>query len=132
MDLLLDTHALLWFLSGSEQLSPRARDAIENSGNTLYVSDGSLWEMAIKFSSGKLKLSPDYATFVARFVTGNPRLRMLRLSVAHCARIAVLGYPHPNHRDPFDRALIAQCLEDGLTCISCDEKFDAYGVTRLW
>jgi PIN domain nuclease of toxin-antitoxin system len=88
--------------------------------------------MAIKSSTGKLALTPDYAQFVEVHVTRNARLNKLRLSALHCARIAVLGFPRKDHKDPFDRALIAQCLVDALTCVSCDEKFDSYGVTRLW
>lgn len=130
MELLLDTHALLWFIEGDENLSSAAREAIESAQSRVFVSVVSMWEMAIKVSIGKLHLEPDFSTWLARHVT-TPSFLVLPLRREHAAHVASLPYPR-EHRDPFDRALIAQASVERLTLVSRDQHFAAYPLRVLW
>ncbi|MGH9843637.1 MAG: type II toxin-antitoxin system VapC family toxin [Blastocatellia bacterium] len=128
MKYLLDTHAFLWAVSAPASLSATARQEIEDLQHELLVSTASLWEIAIKFSLGKLQLSSPYEVFIpyqlALLGTG-----ILAASTDHYATVARL--PH-HHRDPFDRLIIAQSLVEQVPIISVDDKFDAYGIQRIW
>lgn len=106
MKLLLDTHTVIWFLEGSSQLSGRARTLIEDEDNEVLFSVGSLWEMAIKISLGKLHLSQPFDVFMRDQMTLNS-IELLHISIEHTATVAALPF---HHRDPFDRLLIAQAL----------------------
>lgn len=128
MKLLLDTHAFLWAISESGRLSRKARDGFLDRRNSLFLSVASVWEMAIKASLGKLTLSEPLETIVDREMTANA-IAWQPIELSHCARVAVLPF---HHRDPFDRLLVAQGLVGGLTIVSADAAFDAYGVRRLW
>jgi PIN domain nuclease of toxin-antitoxin system len=126
--LVLDTHAFLWFVTGSDHLSARARTAIENPGATVYVSAASAWEITIKRQLGKL---PASATFLPS-LSGYLRRRgfaELPISVDHAE--AAGGLPR-HHRDPFDRMLVAQAKAEGLPLVSNERVFDSYGVRRVW
>ncbi len=126
--LLLDTHAVLWWLDDTRFLSNGARAAIEDRANTVIVSPVSAFEIATKHSLGKLPqadgIIDDFADPIAAegFVVAT-----LELPIA--LRAGRLPFVH---RDPFDRLLIAQALEDGLVLVSNETLFDAYGVNRLW
>jgi PIN domain nuclease of toxin-antitoxin system len=126
--LLLDTHAVLWWLDDTRFLSNGARAAIEDRANTVIVSPVSAFEIATKHNLGKLPqavgIIDDFADQIAAegFVVAT-----LELPVA--LRAGRLPFVH---RDPFDRLLIAQALEDGLVLVSNEALFDAYGVNRLW
>ncbi len=128
MKLLLDTHTFLWFLAADPQLSATARALIEDGDTEVYLSVGSLWEMAIKVSLGKLSLAQPFDTFIPDQLARNS-IELLGIAVGHTAR--VVGLPF-HHRDPFDRLLIAQALVEGIPIVGVDAAFDAYGVTRLW
>ena len=128
MKLLLDTHTFLWFLDGSPQLSPPARSLVEDGTNEVYLSSGSLWEMAIKVSLGKLTPAQPFETPIPAQLALNS-IQVLAISVAHTAQVAALPF---HHRDPFDRLLIAQALVEGMPIVGVDTAFDAYSVTRLW
>lgn len=128
MNLLLDTHAFLWFMAGDAALSKTARSAIENESNNLFVSAASLWEIAIKVSIGKFELSEPFETLIPHQLAEND-MELLNISVEHTALIASMPF---HHRDPFDRLLAAQAKVEQLTLVSIDDIFDAYGVTRLW
>lgn len=128
MRLLLDTHALLWFLADDAQLSRRARDLIEDAANEVFVSVASLWEMSIKISLGKLQLSQSFDTFIPEQLALN-NIELLGITIAHTADILLLPF---HHRDPFDRLLIAQSRVEQMALVSVDSAFDAYGVNRLW
>ena len=128
MRLLLDTHALLWWLSGDEHLPERARTAISDSANEVYVSAVSAWEIATKVRIGKLagaeRLAADFGSHLrSQAFVGLP------ISVEHAQRAGRLPGPH---RDPFDRMLIAQAHADDLVLVSNEAVFDQYGITRLW
>ena len=122
MRLLLDTHALLWWLA-DEGLSQQARDAIADPANTVAVSAASAWEISIKTALGKLRAPEDLEQQVeASGFTAMP------ISIAH--GIAA-GQLVRHHEDPFDRMLIAQAFAEGLTIVTRDKRFDAYGVMLL-
>ena len=126
MALLLGTHALLWWLAGSEELPAAAREAIQ--ANDCYVSAASGWEVATKARIGKLPgaglLAHDFAE----------RVRLegfleLPITLSHAERGGALPGPL---RDPFDRMLIAQAQAENMVLVSNERVFDGYGVRRLW
>jgi len=128
MKLLLDTHAFLWFLEDDARLSASARTLIADGDNDIYLSIGSLWEMAIKISLGKLSISQPFESFIPEQLAIN-RIDLLHIAVEHAARLTALPF---HHRDPFDRLLIAQALTADMPIVGADVAFDAYGVRRLW
>ena len=128
MTLLLDTHALLWFLKDDPQLSAAAKSAIENPANRKLVSIASCWEIAIKAGLGKLKLDESAADLLSRELPRNC-FDLLSIELSHAT--AVEGLPS-HHRDPFDRLLIVQALTEGTPIVSADSQLDPYGIVRLW
>lgn len=120
MRLLLDTHVLLWWLAGAAELTAEHRKLIADSRNTCYVSAVTVWEIGIKVGLGKLEVPAEYLE-VAR----SQGFVELPISWNHAR--AVQGLPD-HHRDPFDRLLVAQCAEEGLTLLSVDENVRKYGV----
>jgi len=131
MRLLLDTHVFLWFVADDPQLSKRARDLIEDPVNERLLSAASHWEMAVKVSLGKLTLTEPFSVFIPRELQTN-QVNILPVDLRHSMQLATLPFPPGNHRDPFDRLIIAQGIVEGLPIVSADSKFDAYTVTRLW
>ncbi len=127
MNLLLDTQALLWWKEGSRKLGRRARRAIERDAATVRVSAVSAWEIAIKSRSGRLKLAEPLHVWMPDELERNGFL-MLNVTVGHAVAVASLP---DHHDDPFDRLLIAQAREEGLTILTSDPAFDAYGVGVL-
>jgi PIN domain nuclease of toxin-antitoxin system len=128
MSLILDTHAFLWWLDGDPRLSPRARSAIADPKQEVYVSAASAWEIATKFRLGKLP----GAAAVAHDIPGCVRdqaFSELPISLLDATRAGALA---GEHRDPFDRMLIAQALDRDWTLVSIEALFDSFGVRRLW
>ena len=128
MRLLLDTHALPWWLDGDRRLSRRARTAIGEAENTVFVSAASAWEITTKNRLGKLPGAADVAADVAGAVSGQG-FTALDITIVHAQRAGRLP---GEHRDPFDRMLIAQSQVEDLQIVTDDTVFDAYGVERLW
>jgi PIN domain nuclease of toxin-antitoxin system len=128
MKLLLDTHTLLWFIAGSPSLSADARTSIEDRANEKLVSIASIWETAIKVSIGKMTLSAPFGDLFPHQLQING-FDLLPIKIGHAATVTALPF---HHRDPFDRLLAAQTIEEKLTLVSADDIFDGYGVTRLW
>lgn len=128
MRLLLDSHTLLWFCEGSASLSVAARAAIEDAQNEKLVSHATAWEVAIKSSLGKLKLSVPYEDFFPGVLLLNG-FRELPPDFRHYRELLTLPF---HHRDPFDRLLAAQAKAEGLTVVTSDRQFGAYGVAVLW
>ena len=128
MKVLLDTHALIWWLAGDDALSRPARDAIADEANIIFVSAASAMEVATKFRIGKLGgaalLAREFEAIVAAqgFVD-------LPISATH-ARLA--GELNIAHKDPFDRLLIAQAHVEGMVLVSNEALFDTFAVQRLW
>lgn len=125
---LLDTHAFLWAVADSPRLSQRAREAIEDSGNELFLSIASLWETAIKLSLGKLKLEIPFLELAVQKPAAHG-VAVPPVTPEHLDAVSKLPL---HHRDPFDRLLVAQCLAEGVPILSSDGTLDAYGVERLW
>lgn len=128
MRLLLDTHAVLWFLSNDPQLSQPARRNIENTDFEKFVNAVSLWEIAVKLSLGKLKLPQPFGEVFPRQLELNG-FELLQISCAHLDQLVGLPF---HHRDPFDRLLLAQALTDDLTIVSRDPEFSKYPARILW
>jgi PIN domain nuclease of toxin-antitoxin system len=128
MKLLLDTHALLWWLFDDPQLSPEARTAIADFDNTIFVSSASAWEIATKHRLGRL---PEAAAVAKRLPTLLQRATFtpLPISVEHAlAAGSLLGA----HKDPFDRMLIAQARLEKLSVATIDKVFKDYGIAVVW
>ena len=128
MRLLLDTHALLWFVTSDPKLSLTAQQVIANPNNQKLVSLVSLWEIAIKHSLGRLDLQMPLPDFVRQHLAPK-RIAVLQITVPHILKVATL--PH-HHRDPFDRLLIAQTLTENVSLVSADSAFAQYGVQLIW
>jgi PIN domain nuclease of toxin-antitoxin system len=126
--LLLDTQAFLWLVGGSPKLSRKAVRAFEDEGNELSFSLASAWEMAIKISLGKLEIDSPLQSFLPTQLAANG-IAQLDITFRHVCRVGQLPF---HHRDPFDRLLAAQCLEDDFTILSSDPVFERYGVKRIW
>jgi PIN domain nuclease of toxin-antitoxin system len=125
---LLDTHALLWWLSDDPALTTAARKIIAETNNVLFVSAASAWEIATKVRLGKLPTAGDLA---ADFTGCMERegFQILAISGEHAVRAGLLPGAH---KDPFDRMLIAQAQAENMAIVSNEARFDAYGVRRLW
>ena len=123
--LLLDTHVLLWALYDSSRLSTKAREAIASS--PCAISIASLWELAIKHSLGKLDLKQSVVEIAD--TCAKHQIRLLGITPEHCERTETLPFIH---RDPFDRLLIAQALEEKLVFVSKDQYAAQYGVQTVW
>jgi len=120
LNLLIDTHALLWWLGDHPQLRAPARAALESPGSVVWASAASAWEMTIKRAKGKLETPDDLVETLA--ASG---VRSLPISVDHA--VAAGALPR-HHGDPFDRMLIAQAIAEGLTIVTRDRWFRTYGV----
>ena len=128
MNLLIDTHALIWFAEDSPGLSKAARAAIADKSDHAFCSVASIWEIAIKLSLGKLRMSLRLEGGFDRLLEKNG-LHILPVEYRHAARVAALPW---HHRDPFDRLLVAQAMVEGMTVISHDAQLDAYAIDRIW
>jgi PIN domain nuclease of toxin-antitoxin system len=126
--LLLDTHALLWWLDGDRRLPPRVRALVGEPANEVLVSAASVWEIATKARLGKLPRALDVAADVPACIQDQGFVP-LAITVDHAQRAG--AWPGP-HRDPFDRMLIVQAQAEGVPIVSNEAIFDHYGVTRLW
>ncbi len=126
MAVLLDTHAFLWWCEDSPELSAKARVAIAE--NDCFVSFASFWEIAIKVSLDKLRLPARPDKYVTEQMSLNG-FDQLEIGFRQVMRTAALPW---HHRDPFDRLLIAQALEQQIAMVSRDPLIEAYGVARIW
>ncbi len=128
MAILLDTHALLWWMIGDPRLSPRARAAVGAENSDVYVSAASAWELAMKVRLGKL---PQAAALTHRLLEtlAEQDFKRLAIRLEH-GRLG--GLLPGEHRDPFDRILAAQALLEDMTLVTMDPAFAAFGVKILW
>ena len=127
MNVLIDSHVVLWWFSRSRQLSRPARAVLEDPQTRVYVSAAAAWELAIKVNLGKLA--------ARNLVEDLPQLlfeegfRRLAISMDHALRAGMLPR---HHNDPFDRMLVAQSQALNCPIVSSDTVFDSYGVRRIW
>ena len=128
MRLLLDTHTFIWFVTDNPKLSDTARGLINYGNNEILISIASIWEMAIKQSTGKLSFGLPFRVFIEQQVSVN-RIDILNINLEHIEVIVTLPF---HHRDPFDRLIIAQAMVEQIPILSADSVFDAYPIQRLW
>ncbi len=128
MRYLLDTHTLLWFISEDKKLSDKARQLILDSSSEISLSIASLWEIAIKINIGKLTLDEPFEQLFPRELHFH-KIRILDITVDNLVRLTTLP---SHHRDPFDRLIIAQALDEEISVVGVDTRFDGYGVNRKW
>jgi len=128
MRLLLDTHALLWWLTDDPRLSPTARATIGDEANGILVSAASAWEIATKHRLGKLNEAAEAARRFDEFVAADG---FEHLPVTHFHALKAGGYA-VEHRDPFDRMLAAQSELEALPLVTCDPAFALFGTRTLW
>ena len=125
---LLDTHALIWWMSANPLLPERARSMIEASTAVIHASAVSAYEIALKHTTGKLPIANE---LLRDYQTDLTAVGLLELAVTAAHALAA-GRLDLAHRDPFDRILIAQAQIEDLTLISNERRFDQFGVKRLW
>jgi PIN domain nuclease of toxin-antitoxin system len=123
---LLDTHTFLWWCDDSPKLGKKTRAVINDA--TVYVSIASAWELSIKISTGKLTLSLPVETLFRDHVVANG-FELLPIALGHVTHVRSLAF---HHRDPFDRFLAAQAIQESLEIASADNVFTRYGVKRVW
>jgi PIN domain nuclease of toxin-antitoxin system len=128
MRVLLDTHALLWWLSDDAALTRSARRTIADTKNTLIVSAASAWEIATKVRLGRLPSANDLAADFSGHLDRDG-FELLGISAEHGIRAGLLPGPH---KDPFDRMLIAQAQAENMPIITNETIFESYGVRRIW
>jgi PIN domain nuclease of toxin-antitoxin system len=127
MDLLLDTHAFLWFITGDTQLPARVVKLIDDADNKCFVSIASIWEIVVKLSLDKLEIKGGFET-IEDFLENND-IEILPVDFNHTKMLLKLEH---HHRDPFDRMIISQAITEKLIIISRDRFFKAYKVKVIW
>ena len=127
MDIILDTHAAIWFFEDDKRLSKLAIDAIYDLENMIYVSIASVWEVAIKLSTGKLTFDGGIENFIETIYKNE--FELLDISPRHTKMVAELPFIH---RDPFDRMLVAQAMIEDMTVLTVDENIVKYEIKSMW
>jgi PIN domain nuclease of toxin-antitoxin system len=128
MKLLLDTHGFVWWASNSAKLPPAVRTHCSDPANTLLLSVVSVWEMQIKIQLGKLKVGRPLPDLIEHHRQVN-QMQVLPVNLEHVLALDVLPV---NHKDPFDRLLIAQATVEDVFLVSGDPVFSSYPVKLLW
>ena len=127
MNLLLDTHAFMWFVNGDPMLGDGAKKSIESIDNKNFVSVASLWEIAIKINIGKLSLSKPYHTIKQQIEENY--IELLSIVFDHTLQLVSLPF---YHRDPFDRLIIAQAMAENMAVVTKDGNFKNYPIQIIW
>ena len=128
MNLLIDSHALIWGYFDPNRLSATARTQMTDPSNRVFVSSASHWEIAIKISIRKLNLTEPFVEFVQHAILDNG-FTILPIEPRHTAELISLPY---HHRDPFDRLLVTQAMVENLPVVSVDPVLDLYPIRRIW
>lgn len=128
MRLILDTHTFIWFVIDSPKLSANVKSQIEDENNEKLISAASIWEIAIKQSTGKLYFGLPFRVLIEQQLSANS-IELLNINLDHIEVVVTLPF---HHRDPFDRLIIAQAMVEQIPLLSADSAFDAYGIQRLW
>lgn len=124
---LLDTNAFLFFINNDRALGDAVKELFESDVD-LFLSPVSLWEIAIKYSIGKISLPDTFGKFIPDQLQKN-EIELLPISLIHFEKVSTLPF---HHKDPFDRLIIAQALVEDLPVASSDAAFDSYGIFRIW
>ena len=130
MRFLLDSHSFLWAGTDPSQLPTSVRDLLSDPANRAVLSVVTPWELAIKIAAGKLVIPAGLAALLT-VVVSSLGIEILRVESDHALKIESLPV-FPDHKDPFDRMLVAQALVEGLPIVSKDRKFARYGVEVIW
>ncbi|ESQ07826.1 MAG TPA: type II toxin-antitoxin system VapC family toxin [Desulfofustis sp.] len=125
---LLDTHTFIWWIEDSPRLSDSVREIIGDSENECWFSLVSAWEMAIKISLERLKLAIPLKRYIPEHSAAN-NFNVLAIDFRHITKVAHLPF---QHRDPFDRLLIAQAMTEKMVILSADPALDGYAIERVW
>ena len=128
MRVLIDTHIFIWYLQNSERLPGSITTLINNARNDILLSIASIWEMAIKQSTGKLNLGVPYTNFIEEQMGFN-NIELLPIRLEHLEAVTNLPF---HHRDPFDPMLISQAIVEDIVIVSVDNVFSLYPVKRMW
>jgi PIN domain nuclease of toxin-antitoxin system len=128
VQILLDTHAFIWWVLGDISLSGTARGHIGDPNNECFVSAASAWEVTTKYRLGKLPQAAPLAADFPRMVVQQGFIP-LALTTVHAARSGAFAQAH---KDPFDRMLAAQAIIEGMPIVSNDTQLDQFGITRIW
>lgn len=128
MRILLDTHAIVWWATGDQRLSPKSRRAIADPGTEVFISIASAWEIQIKATLQKLRLRKSVDALYRSLIVDQD-FRMIGIELNDIDQLSKLP---PHHRDPFDRMLVAQALRGGFMLVSKDGIVSAYGAPTLW
>ena len=127
MNLLLDTHALIWFITLDKNLPDKTKSIIEDADNRCWVSIASLWEIGIKHSLGKLNIEIRLDELFK--IIEESGFEILTITPQHTLAVASLAF---HHRDPFDRMLVSQAISDKLIIVTKDSILKQYAVETLW
>jgi PIN domain nuclease of toxin-antitoxin system len=127
VEVIVDTHVLVWAFNEPKRLSKRAISILTNTSNAILVSAAVAWELSIKVNLGKLDALPLLAGLTQRLQREG--FTELPISIAQATRAGLLPL---HHRDPFDRLLVAQAQDLGIPVLSTDRSLDSYDIKRLW
>ncbi|MCC5899899.1 MAG: type II toxin-antitoxin system VapC family toxin [Phormidium sp. BM_Day4_Bin.17] len=128
MRLLLDAHTVLWFFMGNSRLSDKVRDLVEDGHNHKLISVATVWEMSIKQSQNKLTLEKTASDYIEEKIRLDD-FELLPIQLNHLRILSSLPF---YHKDPFDRLLIAQAMQENIPILSKDMAFNAYPIQRIW
>lgn len=128
MKILIDTHAFLWLITDNDKLSKKSKLIFTEPKNELFFSMASFWEICIKVSIGKLKLSKNWDKIIKDELISNS-VKLLPISVDHCYQITQLPF---HHRDPFDRIIISQAIIEKMHIMTVDNHFSQYEINVVW
>ena len=128
MRVLIDSHALIWYVDQDKLLSIASHAAISDPANDLLLSAGSIWEIGIKIGLGKLLLTQPFKVWMNQAIS-DLHVTVLPLTVEY---VDVQSNLPKHHGDPFDRLIAAQAIVEQVSIISADRNLDAYGITRIW
>ena len=127
MKYLLDTHAVIWYFEDLPMITPTINEIIGNSGNNIYISTISLWEIALKLNLRKLTVSFTFDELLDDIKNGD--FEILQIEDEYLKGLSALPFIH---KDPFDRLLISTALSENLTLITIDENIQKYDVPWIW
>lgn len=128
MRVLIDSHALIWYVDQDKLLSIASHTAISDPANDLLLSAGSIWEIGIKIGLGKLLLTQPFKVWMNQAIS-DLHVTVLPLTVEY---VDVQSNLPKHHGDPFDRLIVAQAIVEQVSIISADANLDAYGIIRIW